>query len=352
MSKLLKFKRSAAGRVAALRTAATEMARSDSPRVALVGAALIALSQAAGNSPDVRIDADETAFLERELTQVRSKLFEVKYAENRAMSLVPLATDIAPDADTYSVPVLDRVGKAAIISNGVTDIPRVDVKRDEILGKVMPLAVAYGFELMELRKAARLGLPLEMWKGRAAKAAIEDKIDEILTIGANGITGLVNNALVAVDTSSFTVWAIGDTSDALIAELMKPAAAVVALTKGRADMVPDTMLLAQTMFDIIAAKPVGNVSDKTVLKWFLENNPYIKSVVPWNRLNTANAAGNGPRAIVYKRSADILEGVVPLQFEQLPPQPQGLQLVNNCIARAGGVKVYQPTAISYLDHTG
>jgi hypothetical protein len=40
---------------------------------------------------------------------------------------------------------------------------------------------------------------------------------------------------------------------------------------------------------------------------------------------------------------------VPVVFEQLPPQVEGLEVVVNCLGRGGGVKVYHPEAMRYID---
>jgi hypothetical protein len=312
----------------------------------------------AGSSSDVRFDANETAFLERELTQLRAKLYEVQYADNVAMTFVPLATDIAPDAKTYSTPVLDRTGRAKIIGNGVTDIPRVDLKKDEILGQVYTVADSYGFELMELRNAARLNLPIEMWKAQNARASIDDEIDQVLAFGQThdqafslNVTGLANNPAVAVDTTSFTPWTGATPAATQLAALNKPAALLNATLQNKSTLLPNLMVMPSSMYDIAATTPVGNTSDLSVLEWFKRNNPYIKDVRQWNKLATANAAGTGPRILVYRMAPLVLEGVVPLLFEQLPPQAQGLELITNCIARVGGVKLYHPEAVSYCDPT-
>lgn len=306
----------------------------------------------------LRFDANETAFLERELTQLRTKLYEVQYADNIAMSFVPLATDISPDARTYSTPVLDRIGRAKVIGNAVTDIPRVDVKKDEILGTIATIAVAYGFDLFELRQAARLGLPLEMWKAKAARSTIDDEVDQVLAFGQTssqtglGFTGLLNNASVAVDTSSFTPWVAGTTTAAqMLTMLGKPGSAQNVSLKNKGSLLPDSMVLPSAYYDLASQTQVSTGSDMTVLNYFRANNPYIKNIVQWNRLALANAGANGVRILVYRRSDIVLEGVVPRPFEQLPPQAMGLELVTTCAARTGGVKVYHPEAVSYVDPT-
>lgn len=327
------------------------------PQKSMIAECLATMAARTGNH-SLRFDANETAFLERELTQLRTKIYEVQYADNIATSFMPLATDIAPYAKTYSTPVLDRVGRAKVIGNAITDIPRIDVKKDEILGTVATLGAAFGFDLMELRAAALTGTPLEMWKAKAARSAVDDEIDQMLALGQTssqtglGVTGLNNNASVAVDTTSFTPWVAGTTTAAqMLTMLNKPASALNVTLKNKSALLPDTMILPSAYYDLASSTQVSTGSDLTVLKYFLQNNPYIKTIAQWNKLALANAGGSGPRILVYRRSDVVLEGVVPLPFEQLPPQAIGLELVTNCIARAGGVKVYHPEAISYVDPT-
>lgn len=323
----------------------------------MVARLLARLAENQGGS-SLRFDANETGFLERELTQLRTKVYEVQYADNLAIQFVPLATDIDPDAKTYSTPVLDRTGQAKVIGNGVTDIPRVDIKKDEILGTVATLAISYAFDIFELRTAARLGIPLEMWKAQAARAAIEEGIDKMLAFGQTvsqtglGVAGLVNNASVAVDTSSFQPWVAGTTTAAqMLTMLNKPPSALNVTVQNKGALLPDTLLMSSAYFDLASTTQISTGSDMTVLEYFKRNSPYIKNVVQWNRLATANAAGNGPRLVYYRKSPVVLEGVVPRQFEQLPPQPKGLEVVTDCLGRAGGVKLYHPEAVSYVDPT-
>src|SRR5690606_39298439 len=64
-------------------------------------------------------DANETLFLQRQLEQVRAKIFETEYPELKGRRLFPLATDIAASAETYVYFVYDMAGQAKVIANGV-----------------------------------------------------------------------------------------------------------------------------------------------------------------------------------------------------------------------------------------
>lgn len=300
-----------------------------------------------------RLDANETAFLERELTQLRSKIYEVKYAELMARSFIPIATDIAASADTYSFPVLDQVGQAKVIANGPDDLPRVDVKMTEVTGKVYTVGDSYGWTLYELMEAARVARPLSQMKARAARRAMETEIDAMLCTGQTTqqsnlvTTGLLNNAAVdALGVATMDHWVLNVTSgDQQVAEINAVVNEMIVTSKQV--FIPDTVLLPTARFNVLANTRLAN-SDLTALDWLLKTNKRITSVMEWYKLDGAGVGGKD-RMVVYKRDPEVLEGVVPQEFMQLPPQPRNLEFVVNCTARAGGTKVYQPLGIRYAD---
>lgn len=301
-----------------------------------------------------RFDANETAFLSRELEFVRTRVFEVQYADLIARNLVPIANDIPASADTYVYKVMDRVGEAKVIANGAKDLPRVDVIGREETGKVRTLGDSYGWTVYELREAARTGTPLADLKARAARAAIETQIDNMLATGNTdkqsgmGVTGLINNADVeGLGITAFDHWVLGTTTSAqMVAELNAFVSGTVTTSKQK--FIPDTLVIPSNRYEIVSQAPWGVDSDKSALRWFLENSVYIKNVVPWYRLTGAGASGKD-RMIAMKRDPLVLEGVIPQEFEQFPPQAQGLEMVVNCTARSGGVKIYQPLGLKYAD---
>jgi len=115
----------------------------------------------------VRLDANETAFVEREVTQIRAKMFEVVYAELKAQQLVPIASDISPDINQYVYFVLDTVGEAKVVANGSDDLPRIDISKTERQGIVRTVGASFGWELFEMRLAARIGQPLNQQRATA-----------------------------------------------------------------------------------------------------------------------------------------------------------------------------------------
>lgn len=305
-------------------------------------------------------DANETAFLERELTQKRAKMQEVIYQELEAVSFLPIATDIAPEAKTYAWNVLDRTGRAKVIANGSDDLPRVDVSGVEKTGRVVTIGASYGWDVAELAEAQRIGFLLENKKSEAAERAIGVEIDNTLAFGDTSdetnlpFTGMVNNPDVeaqGIINPDGDPWTNATTAANILSTLNNMVREVVVDLGNVKQLYPDTILLPLPEFMVAAQVKVDTTNDKTVLRSFLENNPFIKNIAPWQKLVGRGAGGTTNRAIIYKRDPMILEGIVPYWFMSLPPQARNLEMVIPCKGRAGGVKVYHPAAMRYADFT-
>ena len=304
-----------------------------------------------------RFDANETAFLARQIEFVRTKVYEVQYAELLAKRFMPLATDIPASAETYVYYVYDVAGRAKVIAHATDDLPRVDAQAAERTGKVRTVGDSYGWDINSMREAARVQLPLTDMKARAARRAIETTIDEMLFNGRDstqpavdwGVTGIANNPDVAAQglfNPTNDPWTMTTDPALILGDMNGFVSSVVTASNQR--WIPDTLLFAPREFEIIAQKPVGVDNQMTILRSFLANNPYIRNVDQWYRLTGAGGGGTN-RAICYARSPDVLEGVMPMDFEQLAPQARNLEFVVPCQGRVGGVKVYQPAAMRYAD---
>jgi hypothetical protein len=307
-----------------------------------------------------RFDANETAFLTREMEQVRAKVINIDYPDFNARKYIPIATDIAESVEVYVYFSRDRIGKAKIIANGVDDLPRIDVSAAERTGKVRQLGDSYGWTINEMAESVRLQKDLPMQKVTAAREAIEQAIDEVLCTGTTthpdqvgkdfGITGLLNNADVVAQgiiNPANDPWSVTPTAAEMIADLNTMMNTIVNANTQK--YIPDTILFAPAQFSLLASTPYGIESDSTVLTWFLKNNPFIKNIDQWFRLTGAGAGGTTDRAIIFKRDPSVLEGVIPQEFRSEPPQARNLEFVVPCHARCGGVKVYKPAAIRYVD---
>ncbi len=313
---------------------------------------------------EAHFDANETMFLERELVQLRQKIFEVQFPDPVARMFLPKATDIASSAEIYAYKVYRPVGNAAVINYKSDDIPRVDMVADEVQGKVRPIAAAYGWDINELREAARLGLQLSETKARTARDAIERGIDELLAFGTVadaasnradiGLSGLVNNSLIAGSANANVLdgsyWTDATDPADMLADLNS---LVVAPSNASKNVFrANALILPLSHYNRASQTPWSALTGQSVLEVFKQNNKQISSILPWHKLDSVTTAQGGadkPRAIAYQKGPDTGEAVIPQEFEQMPPEMKALTFVINCHARCGGVKIYQPLAFKYLD---
>ena len=77
------------------------------------------------------LDANESAFFQRELEYVKSNTYDVKYPELKARRLFPLNPEVDPGATKITYQQYDQTGIAKIIANYADDLPRADIKGKE-----------------------------------------------------------------------------------------------------------------------------------------------------------------------------------------------------------------------------
>lgn len=300
----------------------------------------------------LRLDANESVMLARQLEHVYAQAFEVQYAELKARRFIPVDTSVDSAAEFFIYQMWDQFGMAKIISNYADDLPRVDLLAEEFPQKIKSLGASYGYSLMDLRRSVRHGIALDAKRARVARKAHEQAVDDIAATGnaAAGLPGFLNNSNVPTVSPDNAPWSAA-TSLEILADMNKLVESVVTATEETIE--PDTLLLDRASFSIINTKPMSATGDtsKTVLKYFLENNPYIKNIDQWNKLNTAGA-GSTTRLVAYRRHPDVVALVIPQEFEQLPPEQRNMEYVVNTHSRIGGVRTIYPLGIAYMDGTG
>lgn len=303
---------------------------------------------------NMRLDANETAFLDRALRHVEAKVYEQQYPELRHRRYIPQDTNAPAGAESIWYRQLAEVGKAKLISNYADDLPRVDVTQLEYGTPVAAIGDSFQYSLMDIKRAAMPGAPnLEARRAIAARNVIEWELDDIACVGrsAVGIEGFINNQHVTVvdviTDAGDTAWVAGvKAPKAIIADLNQLRAQVRTATNEIHTI--NTLLLPTDLDEYIASTPWSEHSAVTIKQWFQGANPGL-TIEGWHKLNNANADGNGGRIIGYYKDPLVLEEKLPMDYVQLPPQPHNLAFVVNAWAITGGVHIYQPKAVVYLD---
>lgn len=318
-------------------------------------------------------DAAESLFFARQLEYIRPGLFEVLFPDLEAKKFIPLETSINPGAELYTYRAVTKVGRAQLIKQYSNDVPRVDVAGAESTAQIRGMGDMYGYTMQELRAAMMAQMPLDVRKAMAARYALSLLADEVFFYGHADVTatqqasgtdaGAIEGGLKGIcnlsNTTSYTtptgssgsqLWR-RKTPDEIVADLHGWVNNVVKSTFGIHR--PDSILLPLAAYNIAATRRMGDGSNQTVLDFFLATSPYVKNVDPSYRLDQArssNWSGTTGRGIAYEKNPDRLVGLLPLEFEQLPPQQEHFEIRTTCHGRIGGVIAFYPGSISYLDN--
>lgn len=300
-----------------------------------------------------KLDAAESTFFARELEQIRAKNYNVKYAQLKGLSFVPVDNSLDPAVETVTYRQWDQVGVAKFVASYASDFPRADVSAVEFTSKIKSIGASYGYNVQEIRAARREGRPLDSMKATAAKRSIDQLIDTVCQTGdsSTGLKGLLNqaNALtytIPNDGAGATLTWSTKSSDQVARDMHTAARYIVETTKEVEQ--PDTIILPLTSFGYISTTRMSTIDSTTILEYFLKTSPYITTVASWQALETAGS-GSTKRMVVYRRDPDALQFLLPVAFEQFPPEQRGLEYITYCHARIGGVVTYYPLSICYAD---
>lgn len=304
-----------------------------------------------GKSGQHRLDAAETMTTARALEQIRARTYDIKYPNLLARTFLPVDNSIDPGAETVTYGQYSAVGAAVLITNYSSRLPRADAFRKEFTGKIRGLGISYGWSIQEMRASAYSGVPLDQRKASAARRAFEELVDRIARVGdaANGLVGFMNipsasTYVVPNGAASTTPWST-KTPDEINRDLCGIVAGIISSTKEIER--PDTILIPTDQYQYIATTPRSAVSDTTILEFFQKAHPEI-TVISWWALKGAGVGG-ADRMIAYSRDPDHLMLIVPLEFTQMAPEWEGMELLTNCEGRVGGVQCFYPLSVSYGD---
>ena len=307
-------------------------------------------------------DADETIFFERELTHVMAKVFEKEYPALEALMILPVDRSASEADRTILWHEFDAVGIAKIIANYGDDAPRVDVIGEEHVAVIRGMMAAYGYSVQDIRESQKVGRSLEQRKANAARTAIEQLKNRIgfygdLTAGLRGLFTTPNTndvvAAAAAGGATGTAWsgASGKTPDEILVDLSALLDSVRSATNGvhRATH----MVIPATAYAYIKNTPRSAGSDKSILTWFKDQNPGVEIIDSYTMQAVttlpSGAAGTDSVAMAYVKDADLLAMAIPMAFRQHPPQSRNLEFVVNVEERTGGLIVWKPLTISFME---
>jgi hypothetical protein len=305
----------------------------------------------------MRLDAGEAALLDRELRYVETQVMRRDYPALKHRLLIPTNRSIPRGAATASYRMVDQIRAAKIVTGMSTDIPRADVFATEFPTPLRAVASSFVYDVMELQQAAMSGFPIDAERAMACRDSIEVELNRIAFFGdaPYGLPGLLNNVNVtvvaAISASGQTVWNSSGTiktAAGILADITLMIGTVRSATNGLYEL--NTILLPTALMTVLRMTPwsVAGGSALTLASFLRENFPGI-TFEEAIELDTANAGGTGGRIVGYVRDETVVDELIAGEYEQLPPQPDGLGFLNIGWAVTGGTRIRKPKAVVYLD---
>lgn len=298
-------------------------------------------------------DANENAYFARQLEAVRAQILEVKYGPLKAAEMIPMKTDIDPGAADYVYRIEDEVGKAALVADMAEDGPTVDVRGSEATSRIRSAKDKYIYTIQDVRGSRLAGRDLPMSKARAARNAIARLLDNVMLLGDGtpaylGLRGLfalasTNTYALATGAGGSTTWA-SKTADEILTDLHGIADEIYVDTK---EIFRATdMAIPVVEYQRISRMRIGPDTSETVMQHFLKTRSDMGQPIKLHA-----SAKLTTKVVAWCKDPDVLEGVLPIAFEQFAPQYEGAKIITECHARTGGVIVYHTQAVCYSTGT-
>lgn len=296
---------------------------------------------------EFRLD-DAGLFLDRQLEYIRPQVFEVEYADIKYPSILPVTAEAGPGAQTFTYRIMDATGDFKLISDAADDLPRADVSQTEKSINIRSFGGSFGYTVQELRAAQMANLSLEQRRASAVRRAYEEKVESVAMFGEGSVSlaGFFNNATVDVISANKWFSTSSVTAQEMLEILNQGVSAIISGSNMKEQ--PDTILIAYEDYNIISTTRNSDSSDVTVLEYFLRTNPFIRNVEPINQLAAANSSLAKNRMVVYKRDPQKVQLHIPQPLELFPPQQRGLEFIVPAHARVGGVALYYPKSVKYV----
>ena len=302
------------------------------------------------NSSAGKFKQDDALFIAQELNYIRSRALEVEHSPLNSFRVFPQDTDVPAGAETALTLVYDTVGMAKIVADYGDDLPRAEAVATTIPSKVVTVADSYGYNYVELEHARMANVNLEARKALAARRGIDLKLNNIAWFGdaSHGITGFLGNANIA----NVVIPADGTGSSKLFKDkdpdkIIRDMNSIINEISNNTNGVemPDTVLMAPAVYDILESTPKSQYSDRTILEFLRGAHPEITR---WMKVGELTGAGTGSTDMIVAGvfRPEYIRMESPVRFDQLPVQYRNLEYVVPCVARTLGVTVNVPVCFA------
>lgn len=312
--------------------------------------------------PEMFTDAQSAfGFVRSETQNIETEIYKIKYPAFNYADFIPVVTEGSPWASGTTFYTMDTVGKTEWLGNEANDIPYTDLLRDQGSHAYYARGGAYRWSLMELNRAAMLGISLGTEKAAGTRSVMERFLFDLAISGDTekdmkgfiNYTGITAGDVLANGSGTLNTDWSGKTADQIIADIRIGFDAIRAAT-GEVEL-PDTLAVPSATYSMLATKRISSGGDgtMTVLDYISTvfgkayNTPF--TIRPLRQLAGADAGGDG-RAVLYKNARDVLRFHLPRPFQFQPIfQKNSLEWEQVGFAVTGGTEIRLPKAMIYMD---
>jgi len=288
-----------------------------------------------------KLDVNETAFFLRELEYIKAQSYDVLKAPLTARDLFPISYEADPGATAITYSQYDTVGMAKVIANYADDLPMAEVKGKQITQLVREIGQAYQYNIKEIRKSQMSGKGLEQRKANAAVRGIEMKLNDLAFNGGDGVQGFFDNT--NIPSISGSDWDAATPAE-IYADMQAAVTQVIDTTNGV--HVPNEIWLPAGRYAQVMSTRMAEGTDTTIgqfaqmnLNITIRQCPNLKGI----------GAGDTDRMVVCENNGDNFTLEIPAELDFLPPQERNLSYIINGLLSTGGVIVYYPLAVLFVD---
>ena len=297
---------------------------------------------------------DKSAIFAQHLVRFTfQELFRVEHeaAKWGTGELVPIVSNVHEGAQEVSYQEIESTGRAQIVADNATDLPRSDVKGKQNLIPVKTAGCSFEYSEQEIATAQMQGqYDIAIEKAQAAREAHDFSIHEWVRDGipTAGLHGMTNAPGVLVMPAITGAWASA-TAVQIVADFSAAANAIINLSRGIER--PNTAVFPTAAFTRISTMvfDTGNSSNVTVLDWLKKAYPEIATWTDEAGLDTAGTAGTSA-VMIFRKDATKARVVMPLIMKVSPPQQKGFTFIVPVRSRFAGVMAPKPRSICRLEN--
>jgi hypothetical protein len=263
-------------------------------------------------------------FLQRELEKISQKIVIQKRAERmfaESGKILSHSTDLPEGATSYTFPIMNMEGRAAIITNSSFDVGGVEALIEERTRRVhvawQPFSILFTQEI----NARYAGRNISAVAMEVAAQSMYNLVDEIGYEGlaARGYDSLANPGLLNQPNALlYTLPADGTAGSTTLAskspeQVLRDLSGIAYHSAKITDhaYVGKILLVPKSVYETITTRIFGNSTSQTIYTVFLQNQQIqgglgIDQIIPMPKLDTLGPGGT-PMIVCYNPRPDYIE---------------------------------------------